>query len=544
MDASRTPFEEPESTDKSESGAREPSSATGIFGTPSPAQPQEDDLLKSLLRNENTPASPTPPGLQTTPPPAAQTQERSLPTPATLPAAPPPSAAPGGFTQMFQALTNPTPNPAPPTSPTPAATPVAQPLSSISPKPLSDLASLFTKISVEKSSLPDLPAQPTVQVPGEFTRMLRSLGNQAEQAASGTHPLPSVETTKAAASPDSFTQMFSAISANPGECSETTPVMPTPRQWAPETPPPVKPETAAAAPTGSFTRMFRPTEDSTEPSPQQPIPPVAPPESGPNTAPRSFTEIFSQRSVEKTPFDDPLNSLRPESIPERSYQFSNSPAHSSESMPPAQGGFTQLLNALNKEEPAPGKSPEPLMSPTPAPPAGSSPAAGGFTQLLRNLSAEPAPRPAGQPPIAQGPVAPPMQPVFSAPPSGGGPGEFTRVISGSAWRDLQPQGAPPVAPAAAAPARAGLPPMQMPQAAAFPQAPSMPQMPHSGAPAQPAMQQFQAAPFAFPPAPAPPPAPPAPAPSKLQQYLPLILILNVFVLLVIVLILFFVLRHR
>jgi hypothetical protein len=541
MDASKTSFDDSDFLSKSESATHEPSSATGIFGTvsPQPAQPQEDDLLRSLLRSETPPASPASPAAQATPPPVSQTQEWSLPAPDTTPQ---PSASPGGFTQMFQALTNP-----PTASSTPATTPAAPPPSPVAPKPPSDLANLFTKISVEKSSLPDPPAQPSAQSPGEFTRMLRSLGNPAEQSASETHSPLSVETTKAAPSPGSFTQMFNAISAKPGESPQATPAMPTPRQWAPEPPQPAKQETSA--PPGSFTQLFQSAQDPSGAGPQQPIPPVMPPQSAPSPAPGSFTEMFSQRSVEKTPFEDPLRSLRPEPVPERSYQFSNSPAQSSEPVPPAQGGFTQLLHALKKEESAPGQSAEPFMPPAPAPPAASPPAAGGFTQLLQTLSAEPAPRPVGQPPLAQPPAVSPMQPVFSSPPPGGGPGEFTRVISGSAFREMQGQSAAPVPPAAPAPARAGLPPMQMPQAPVYPQPPAYPQtpqMPHAGAAAPPAMPQFQPAPFAFPPAPAPPAPPPtaAPAPSKLQQYLPLILILNVFVLLVIVLILIFVLRHR
>ncbi len=222
--------------------------------------------------------------------------------------------------------------------------------------------------------------------------------------------------------------------------------------------------------------------------------------------------------------------------PPNTFQFS-SPARPQEGMPPAQGGFTQLLQALNKEEPA--KPAEPLMAPPPLQPAPAVPAAGGFTQLLQTLSAEPAPKQAGAPP-----VMPPVQPAPAAPSSSGGPGEFTRIISGSQLRDLQAQNAP-AAPAQAA--RPGAPPMQFPQAPALPPAPSIPQMPaaHGAAAPPAAMPHFQPPAFQFPPAPAPPPAPPpAPAPSKLQQYLPLILILNIFVLLVIVLILIFVLRHK
>src|SRR5271170_7253476 len=350
MGASKTPFDDPDFPGKSESATGEPSSATGIFGTvsPQPGQAKEDDLLTSLLRSENAPASPALPAAQATPPPVSQTQEWSLPAPAAPATTPQPSAGPGGFTQMFQALTTP-----PIASSTPAATPVAPLPSSVAPKPPSDLANLFTKISVEKSSLPEPPVQPAARSTGEFTRMLRSLGNPPEQSANETHPAPSADATKAA-SPGSFTQMFNAISAKPGESPQATPAMPTPRQWAPEPPQPAKQETSA--PPGSFTQLFQSAQDPSGAGPQQPIPPVMPPQSAPSPAPGSFTEMFSQRSVEKTPFEDPLRSLRPEPVPERSYQFSNSPAQSSEPVPPAQGGFTQLLHALKKEESAPGQS--------------------------------------------------------------------------------------------------------------------------------------------------------------------------------------------
>jgi len=448
MDASRTPFDEPDSSSKSESAAHEPSSATRIFGavSPRPAQPAEGDLLRSPLRKEGAPASPTPPA---SPYPVSQTQEWPTAAPPAPPTNQQPSPGPGGFTQMLQALSN----------PPPAATPSAQPASPIPPKSPSDLASLFTKISVEKSPLPDPPVQPSAQNPGEFTRMLRSLGNPAEQSASKAHAPPAVEAAGAVSGPGSFTQMFNAISAKPGESTEAAP---TPRTSVPDPLQPAKQEATAST--------------------------------------------------------------------------------SSESVPPAQGGFTQLLRALHQEQAPPGKPAEPLM---PAPPAASNPAAGGFTQLLHSLSAEPVPPLTGQPPHAHPPAAPSIKPVFSAPPPVGGPGEFTRVIHGLALRDLQGQGAAPVPPVAAAPARPGLPPMQMSQAPAFPQAPAMPQIPHAGAVAPPAMPQFQPAPFAFPPAPAPPPPPaPVPAASKLQQYLPLMLVLNVFALLVVVLIVIFLLQHR
>jgi hypothetical protein len=129
-----------------------------------------------------------------------------------------------------------------------------------------------------------------------------------------------------------------------------------------------------------------------------------------------------------------------------------------------------------------------------------------------------------------------------------GPGEFTRIISGSMLREAQGQnpvpGSPPVMPPAQS--GGGQPGFQMPPSPAFPKlptaAPPLPQM-HAGGGAAPQMPHLQPPPFAFPPAPAPPAAQP-PAQSKLQQYLPLILVVNVFVLIVVILIVIFVLRHH
>ncbi len=66
-------------------------------------------------------------------------------------------------------------------------------------------------------------------------------------------------------------------------------------------------------------------------------------------------------SPEKTPLEDPLKSLRPEPIPASNFQFS-APLRSPE--PSAQGGFTQLLQALNKEQPIPYTQRNPLAAPT------------------------------------------------------------------------------------------------------------------------------------------------------------------------------------
>ena len=156
------------------------------------------------------------------------------------------------------------------------------------------------------------------------------------------------------------------------------------------------------------------------------------------------------------------------------------------------------------------------MPPTPAPPAASVRRLEDSRSFCRHLSAEPAPPPAAQPPIAQAPAGTAdAAGVFVTPSSSRRPRRVyasyfgigvARPATGRVLRR-----SPPVA---AAPARAGLPPIQMPPAPAFPQHAAMPQMPHAGAAAPPAMPQFQPAPFAFPPAPAPPP--PAPGSGTRQ----------------------------
>ncbi|HEX3470704.1 MAG TPA: hypothetical protein VHT28_05915 [Silvibacterium sp.] len=560
MDPSKSPFDDPDFPGKSESATSDPSSATAIFGTVSarPAPPQEDDLLRSLLKEESTPAPAGAP--QAIASPASQTPPW---TPAAQSAAspvatqPPSSSSPGEFTDMFQALATPA------SSSTPGVTPGANPGAAPTPpppasptlqKPLPDLANVFTQVLVQKSFSHDAPPPPASAKPGEFTQLLQTLSTPVEKGASEIPPPAAPETAKAAASPSSFTQMLNAISASPGEPTgpsesarpaadlEATKAIPIPPQVAPLSSQPMKQE-AAAAP-GDFTRIFQSPQPPRETGSPQPLPPPVPPQSAAASGPGAFTQMFSQRPMEKTPQEDPLKSLKPESMPASSFEFSGSPARSPEAMPPAQGGFTQLLQALNKEEPAAAKPAETFMPPPPPQPAATGPAAGGFTQLLQTLSADPAPpRPAAQPPFAQSFSPPPLQTSPAPPPSSTGPGEFTRIISGSALRELQGQGAAQVPPAATPGSRPGMAPMQFPQPPAFPQAPPMPQMPAHAAAPPPAMPHFQPAAFPFPQPPAPPPAP-APAPGKLQQYLPLILILNIFVLLVIVLILFFVLRHK
>ena len=496
MDPSKTPFDEPGFSGKSERAAGEASSATGIFGTVPAAStpPQDDDILQSLMRKPDAPASvdatralPQSSPLPQTAPPA---MAPAVAPPAFAPAAtsnPSAPAGPGEFTQILRAL-----NASPSDPPVPA-------------KPAGDLASVFKQVSFEKTPLSGSIASPAPP-----------------------------QSSSAPSSPGSFTQMFSTLTAKTVEeqsDAKPAPPLPVTQPWQAVMPEAAPVPSQASGP-GDFTKMFQAMPAEARSMSRTPVLPVAPPpQSQPSAGPGSFTQMFSTLSPVNSPQEDPLKSLKAEPIPPNNFQFS-APLRSPE--PSAQGGFTQLLEALNKEQTATVKAAEPLMA---APPlAAPSPAAGGFTQLLRTLSAEPASQPA-TPPLPQM-----VQQAPVAPPPSSGPSEFTRIISGSALRDLQGGSAgsvPPVAgPSAGRPAFA---PMPLPPA---PHMPPMPQFqPHAGAAAPPPMPHLTPAAFAFPPAPAPPAAP-VPEPGKIQKYLPLILVLNVFVLLVIVLILFFTMHHK
>ena len=151
MDASKSPFDDPEILGKSESATGDASSATAIFGTVSakPAPQQDDDLLKSLMGAQSSPSSVAePPGPTSAEPPQTQpwTPVRSAHTCNTgrtfewargiygdLPGAPEPGA------DMTSTST-------PAAPPAAAYTPSNAP-----PKTPADLANVFTQVVVEKT---------------------------------------------------------------------------------------------------------------------------------------------------------------------------------------------------------------------------------------------------------------------------------------------------------------------------------------------------------------------------------------------------------
>lgn len=482
MDEPRTPFDGPEFSGKNESATGEPSSATGVFGkvsSPVPRQEQED-ILASLSRKPEA-AIPFAPSASAAP-------SASPAVPSVAPAAPG-SAGPGEFTRMLESLKQPS-----------------------SPNPAQNLAGVFKQVSVEKPRTPEGQTAPFA-MPAQRPRSETPVPSQSPAVAAPAAPA------------QSFTQVFSLLRSTPpvgappsASLGETTAA---PGLVSGLTPP--APQQAATGP-GEFTRMFQAVQ-----RPGSAPVPAAPPEAPAKTEPGSFTQVFSKPTpppAPAEPFRPPLSAaITPEPIAEKDFSFYGAPAPARPAEPAlsAQGGFTQLFQALNKEEVKPPRAEAPL-APAPPPPAA---AAGGFTKLYETLS----PQQTAPPPVAL-PI--PVSPM-SVPPMSSGPGEFTRIISGSALREGMGQGAAPVAPAAAAPAAGPAFPAFAPPAAPPLRPPAMPPMgaPHAAPPA-----------FAFPPPPAAQPPAPAPAQSALQKYLPLILLVNVFLLLVIVLVLIFVLRHH
>jgi len=561
MSEFKNPLENP---GKSETDPQNATSATGIFGTVAkPSSQGGEDVLASLRRETSGPGS------------GAGAEPRSAPPASPGPSSDPANASgPGEFTRMLQTLKAPG-----------GSAPGA--------KPAQELASIFKQVSVERPEQAETPAKPfpaseipgagtgsgsgeSAVIPTTFTQMFSALSDKPAQQAeaaptSSWTPVPKAPapplqtaaqppvqtplqpsaqiTNMAPGEPGEFTRLFQSVHG-PGRPSTTPATVPpsapgqpsgAPRTGGPNNQPVVQPASVASDETsgspGAFTQMFSR--------------PAVPSDVARRDEPGTFTQMFSKPAAgPATPA--PLHgsgfpSLRTEPLRAET-DFGLGGARPADPALPAQGGFTQLFQALNQEEarPTPPQTPLPPSAPETAA------AAGGFTQLLQSLSAPPAhPQAAGipqakppAPPVANLPAAnfpaageaafPPRS--VPSPPASSGPGEFTRVISGSAFREAQ-AGAVAAPPSAAAPpAATGRPVIPMPAA-----------MPPMAAPKPPVPAPHLAPPaFAFPPPAAapPPPAASAPTQSALQKYLPLILLVNVFLLLVIVLILVFVLRHR
>ena len=197
MDSSKSPFDDPEFPGKSESATGDASSATAIFGTVSakPSSQQDDDLLKSLMGAQSSssfvaeapsPTSPAPPQTQPWTPVAP-------PTPAPQVAS---SSGPGEFTEIFRAMQSPAPAATPPASSARDGSPPPNP----PPKAPADLANVFTQVVVEKTTFTPPPAPPPPpSKPGEFTQLLQTLNapTQKQEPELAAPPQPPATGTRA-----------------------------------------------------------------------------------------------------------------------------------------------------------------------------------------------------------------------------------------------------------------------------------------------------------------------------------------------------------
>jgi hypothetical protein len=203
--------------------------------------------------------------------------------------------------------------------------------------------------------------------------------------------------------------------------------------------------------------------------------------------------------------------------------------------PPAQGEFTSLFRTLEDEGSWPARAAAEMLQVRSA--SDSTPQVGGdFTRLLHSLSAD-------QPDaivLPETSAHPPSTAVSSS-----GPGEFTRIISGSMLREAQVRSTTPPANVVEGEgaSSAGTAPSEKPPTP-FPGALASPQTAPPATPEQ--LVRTQNIPSASS-SPAPSPTLPAlqpAAPSKLHQYMPLLLIANLFVMFVVLVVVVFVLAHR
>src|SRR5215470_993941 len=413
MDSSKSPFDSSKFSGSGESASNEPGSATGMFGTVKPQAahaPEQDDLLKDLLRSETAPAKTAPP---------------ETPSPVT-PFAPPTAAPAGsgleGFTQMFQTLKSSEPQPTKVDSSSSAPAETTTPASPS--KPPADLTSVFTPVSINKPAprtdmpAPRAPFAPEPK-PGEFTQLLQTLSSPLAKTQAPPSPSPIVEPAKPSEKPETFTEMLKTAPAQPDASEagfapvhvpETSPSSVTTQAAPVQTPAadqsagpgaftqmfqslsPTKPvaETAPvsqqAAPVasstppqpaaaGGFTQMFQSLSETkaTTPAPPQSQPgsTFEPPAPTPKSEPGGFTQMFSQIGAQNSQQEEFFASLKKQPSPSDFPSVAQAPGSSPISNPtPAQGGFTQLFQALGKEDTAPTKEPPPLMpssSPATAP---------------------------------------------------------------------------------------------------------------------------------------------------------------------------------
>lgn len=351
--------------------------------------------------------------------------------------------------------------------------------------------------------------------------------------------------------PGEFTRIFQAA-ATPQAAPQQPPA-----------PPPIRvsePKQAAAPAPGEFTRIFL---KPAAPAPARPTPSTPPASHSDSNSPRmkgfstpgvsdsasaegNFTKFFQSRPATPAPAPPPQvprpSYPTPSTAPAEEFKWPREPDPSAGQRPADEAGASQSATGLfaslssspaPREQSVSSRSFEPLPSFSPVqPPEPSTVESGSVTRLIQRLSQGTRTAPAEEvlQPAAEAAEVPP--PAVSSE-----PGEFTRIISGSA---IKASVSTP-APSAATPAPTPVPASPMPVPVAMPHlaAPSVP----APAIAPPAVQASKIAPpqVAAPKVAAPAVAAPK---SKLQEMLPLLLVVNTFLLIVLIIVVIFALRAK
>ena len=314
--------------------------------------------------------------------------------------APPPAgqkAAPGKFTQMFSAISQPNAGqPVPPASPA-AGTPSSAPPS------------------------PDQKARP-----GKFTQMFAGIGQpNAGQPISPSPPAagapPGVPASPGQKSgPGQFTQMFAAM----GQPGAAPPLPPPPPAAGPI--PGAPPSSGPKSSPGGFTQMFSAGEHLTPAEPLPPSPPAAgPPLSAPPSPPAASKPVAGEFTRQFAGASLGPSSQSPTSLPAAPSGPSSAPSPPPPAGKAGPGSFTQMFqaSAVGAESPADSPlSPAKPQAPMPAS-SGSAGGAGGFSPTF----------PSGGDPVG-GTRSPgfggPSQPTPPLPGSKKGPGELTALMQG------------------------------------------------------------------------------------------------------------------
>ncbi len=432
--------------------------------------------------------------------------------PAPLPPAPAPTsqAVGGGFTQMFQAL-DPAPKPsattAPPVAPTPAAkaTPAPAPSAGITqllkafdggtsskPEPSPTIPAEVIDLG-EIKPLAATPKPAVTQDPGSFTQIFQASPSAPKATPSSipsAPPAPPVSSSPAPASGGSFTQLFSTLDKgySPTSAANQMPADVDPfarnaspgAQASPHAPSQGIGSTPAGSSPGSFTQIFSASSMQPKGPTNQAdnFPPVAPAGHTPGSfTPEGMPPGFSTPQA-------PLGSgFGASSSPSFS---SSSPATSTPSASPSGGGLTQLLRTLD----APGapltatKAPEAANAfsgsgAAPSAYGAVTPAATGPASAPQSLTQQFSAMNAAPPPAAASPQTqfgapgmtpnsapagattafkiPPAAQTTPPPPQQSGPGEYTRIIQASQFRESAAQGGSHggMPPAGGAPASGG-----------------------------------------------------------------------------------------